>query len=233
VESTTDEVRSGRQRSNFRPMLARTRVMGRLGARQISGRLFCLLEVAVRRFTKFRLIDSETQSALLHSDVSQSAFHRVPRTATGCIGRRRAGDGGDKRSCRQRSLGRNQLTKCFHDFSRAVGLSQKPTSLRQNAGIKFDLARRGHDLDRRRSRTAAGSLSPSMLPGIWTSVNTTVMSKRASRIAMASSELAASTASNASSIISTACIRIRNSFQQSGSPHVSLLESSSSSFSDT
>jgi pimeloyl-ACP methyl ester carboxylesterase len=37
-----------------------------------------------------RLIDIDKQSARLHSDVSQSAFHRVPRPATWSIRRRRA-----------------------------------------------------------------------------------------------------------------------------------------------
>ena len=88
-----------------------------------------------------RLIDIDKQSARLHSDVSQSAFHRVPenghmihQTATGEVMaaiNEVAGNG---------PLGRNQFTKYFRDFSRAVGLRQKTPALRQIAGTKFDVA---------------------------------------------------------------------------------------------
>jgi hypothetical protein len=44
-----------------------------------------------------------------------------------------------------------------------------------------------------RPRIAAASFKPSMEPGICTSVKTTVMSNRLSKMTMASSELAAST----------------------------------------
>jgi hypothetical protein len=63
-----------------------------------------------------------------------------------------------------------------------------------------------------RCLTACASFSPSIDPGILTSVNTTRMSRRVSRITKASSALAASTTSYpASVIISAACMRIRNS----------------------
>src|SRR5580693_5973623 len=63
-----------------------------------------------------------------------------------------------------------------------------------------------------RSRTACASLSPSIEPGMWISVNTTRISRRLSRIAMASSALAASiTAKPASSTVWTAQKRTRGS----------------------
>ena len=97
-----------------------------------------------------QLIDIDRQSARLHSAISQSLFHRVrskrSHDSSDCDGR---GDGGDKRSCRQRSLGRNQFAECFGDFSRAVGLLQKTSALRQIVGTKCDMSRSGHDLNGR------------------------------------------------------------------------------------
>ena len=97
-----------------------------------------------------RLIDIDKQSARLHSDVSQSAFHRVAQnghmihqTATGEVMAAINEVAGNGR------LGRNQFSKGIHDLSRAVGLWQKTAALRQIAGIDFDVARSGHDFDRR------------------------------------------------------------------------------------
>src|ERR1700722_1938877 len=63
-------------------------------------------------------------------------------------------------------------------------------------------------IEGQRSCTAWASFRPSMLPGIWMSVNSSEMSERDSRIDIASSALTASTGRNpASSTMSTARIR--------------------------
>ena len=91
-----------------------------------------------------RLIDVDKQSARLHSDVSQSAFHRVarngPHDPSDGDGR---GHGSDQRSGRRRFLGGSQFAKRVHDFGRAVRFSQKPAALREIAGANFDVSGSG------------------------------------------------------------------------------------------
>jgi hypothetical protein len=111
------------------------------------------------------------------------------------------------------SCAAGQLSKGGDYLRRMVGLGQETAAFRQIAFTDADEAGGRNDLDRgHRPLTNLASFSPSMEPGICTSVNTTCMSGRASSMAIASSAFAASTTSKpASPIISAAFIRSRKS----------------------